>query len=97
VVLGVPEVPSVVVQDAEVVLGQTEGHEVVVQVAVPRDGQGNYSTLDRHPRKKKAWKTNLVEFGIKWFVTSLFCALKAWFLCEFNPRITQFFLIHFIN
>ena len=33
----VPEVPSVVVEDAEVVGGEAVLHEVPVQVAVPRD------------------------------------------------------------
>lgn len=49
VVLGVPEVPPEVVQDAEVVLGQAVRHEVVVQVAVPGDGEGHHAALDGHP------------------------------------------------
>ena len=34
---GVPEVPAVVVEDAEVVGGEAVLHEVPVEVAVPRD------------------------------------------------------------
>ena len=37
VVEGVPEVPAVVVEDAEVVGGEAVLHEVPVEVAVPRD------------------------------------------------------------
>ena len=49
VVLCVPEVPAEVVEDAEVVAREAVRHEVVVQVAVPRDRQRHHAALDRHP------------------------------------------------
>ena len=49
VVFGVPEVPAEVVEDAEVVAREAVRHEVVVQVAVPRDRQRHHAALDRHP------------------------------------------------
>ena len=49
VVLGVPEVPAEVVEDAEVVAREAVRHEVVVEVAVPRDRQRDHAALDGHP------------------------------------------------
>ena len=49
VVFSVPEVPAEVVEDAEVVAREAVRHEVVVEVAVPRDRQRDHAALDGHP------------------------------------------------
>ena len=51
VVFGVPEVPAEVVEDAKVVAREAVRHEVVVEVAVPRDGQRHHAALDGHPEQ----------------------------------------------
>ena len=51
VVFGVPEVPAKVVEDAKVVAREAVRHEVVVEVAVPRDGQRHHASLDGHPEQ----------------------------------------------
>ena len=46
VILCLTEVPSEVIQDPEVVLGQAGLHEVKVEVAIPRYGHRHDSTFD---------------------------------------------------
>ena len=57
---GVPEVPAVVVEDAEVVGGEAVLHEVPVEVAVPRDLCNQV-----RERKKSAVRVTVSDTGLK--------------------------------
>ena len=51
-VLGMSEIPAVLVQNSKTVMWQTISHEISVQVAIPFDGDGNHTALNGHSVKK---------------------------------------------
>jgi hypothetical protein len=51
-VLGMSEIPAVLVQNSKTVMRQTISHEISVQVAIPFDGDGNHTALNGHSVKK---------------------------------------------
>ena len=51
-VLGMSEIPAVLVQNSKTVMRQTVSHELSVQVAIPFDGDGNHTALNGHSVKK---------------------------------------------
>ena len=51
-VLGMSEIPAVLVQNSKTVMWQTISHKISVQVAIPFDGDGNHTALNGHSVKK---------------------------------------------
>ena len=53
-VLGMSEIPAILVQNSKTVMWQTVSHKISVQVAIPFDGDGNHTALNGHSVKKIA-------------------------------------------
>ena len=51
-VLGMSEIPAILVQNSKTVMWQTISHEISVQVAIPFDGDGNHTALNGHSVKE---------------------------------------------
>ena len=47
-VLGMSEIPAILVQNSKTVMWQTVSHKISVQVAIPFDGDGNHTALNGH-------------------------------------------------